>query len=56
MLGTKGWAAHISATGFQKGNPGPQESQTLTDHGESTVAGAEVLGRVGERIKWAGGS
>lgn len=50
MLGTKGWAAV-----FQKGTAGPRESQTLS-HGQSLVAGAQVLGRAGERRKGAKGS
>lgn len=54
MLGTEGWAVHISATAFQKGNPGPRESRTFTDHGESPAAGAEVLGQGGgkDEVGW----
>lgn len=47
-LATKCWMAHTSVTMFQQVNLGPKGAWTLTEHSESTEAGAEVLGGEGK--------
>lgn len=47
-LAAKCWMAHASATVCQQVNPGPKDAWTLTEHSESTEAGAQVPGGEGK--------